>query len=401
MQRAGISTEDFVDDYQSVWRYILKQKREHNSTPSKKILQTRFPDLLLPKVEPRDVPILITQIRQRKKYIDLLTALGAASDGARSYEEVDAVIQALQSDLNTLSARSVEGRSHLVDLFSGEIRDEMLAEIHKRKSGRIAGIPTGLDRFDNFAGGLVRQKMVVIIGRPGLGKSWLDLLFVATAVLNGEKVMLYPLEMTLFETAARLYSIFSQKMFGMEKVLRNYDITSGKVKKRDVVRFLNLMEDKFAGQLYLADVSSLSDPYTNERIEAEVEMHKPTLFWVDYITLMQAPGGASNDDWGAVRKLSNGVKNTAMRQDVVGGCSAQVNRSAMTGKAFLPRLENIAYGDSIGQDADQVFSINRNGKFLYYALVKNRGGPEIGKTKVKFDPDRGLLKETKDQDEEE
>ena len=38
----------------------------------------------------------------------------------------------------------------------------------------------------------------------------------------------------------------------------------------------------------------------------------------------------------------------------------------------------IAYGDSIGQDADQVFSVNRNAKGLYYRLVKNRGGLEIG-----------------------
>lgn len=401
MQRAGVSADYFVDEYQTAWKYILRQKKAHNATPSAKVLKSRFPDIDIPKVESRDVPILLDSLRKRKKYIDLLMALGKATDGARSYDEVDAVIQSLQGDLNNLSVRADGQKSHLVDLFSGDAREGMLTEIQRRRSGKLAGMPTGLTRFDQQAGGLVRQKMVTIIGRPGLGKSWLDLLFVAVAVMNGEKVILYPLEMTLFETAARLYTLFSNKMFGVQKVLKNYDITSGKVRKRDVIRLMNALEDKFAGQLYVADVANLSDPYTNERIEAEVEMHKPTMFWVDYLTLMKAPGGAGADDWGAVRQLSNGIKNTAMRQNVVGGCSAQVNRSAMQQKMFLPRLENIAYGDSIGQDADQVFSINRKGHYLYYALVKNRGGPEFGKTKVRFDPDIGVLEETMEEDDNE
>lgn len=400
LQRAGVSADDFVDEYRTVWKYILKQKRDHNQIPSAKVMRSRFPDIDLPKVPARDVPIMLTMLRQRKKFIDLLNAINRAADGARSYEEVDAVIQTLQGDLNGLSTRSNGQRSHLVDLFSKDVQKEMMTELDRRRSGKLAGMPTGLARFDAIAGGLIRQKMTVIIGRPGLGKSWLDLLFVATGVINGEKVILYPLEMTLFETAARLYTLFSQQMFGMEKVLKNYDLTSGKAKKRDVVRFLNLLEDKFAGQLYVADVANLADPYTNERVEAEVEMHKPTMFWVDYITLMKAAGGGGADDWGAVRQLSNGIKNTAMRQNVVGGCSAQVNRSAMQQKVFLPRLENIAYGDSIGQDADQVFSINRKGNYLYYALVKNRGGPEFGKTKVRFDPDVGILQEVPEDESE-
>src|SRR6202035_3589814 len=98
--------------------------------------------------------------------------------------------------------------------------------------------PTGLKRFDAYAGGLQRQRMVTIIGRTGLGKSWLDLLFTACAVQYGAKVILYPLEMTLPETAFRLYTIFSQRMFGMERVFKNYDLSVGKVSKAKIMRFL-------------------------------------------------------------------------------------------------------------------------------------------------------------------
>ena len=187
-------------------------------------------------------------------------------------------------------------------------------------------------------------------------------------------------------------------------MLKNYDLSTGNINMRRVVRLLNMLEDRFAGQLHVADVASLSDPYTNERIEAEVDMYKPDMFWVDYLTLMKPPPRNRNgdSDWSDVRHLSNGIKNTAMRRRVIGGCSAQVNREAIRVRGvLLPRLEHIAYGDSIGQDADQVFSLNRKERILYYALVKNRGGPEIGKTKMRFDVNVGILEEHPDQGDEE
>jgi hypothetical protein len=66
---------------------------------------------------------------------------------------------------------------------------------------------------------------------------------------------------------------------------------------------------------------------------------------------------------------------------------------------FLPRLEHIAYGDAIGQDADQVFSLNRKGAYLHYAVVKNRHGPEIGNTRLKFFPNEGLIEEVPDEED--
>ena len=144
------------------------------------------------------------------------------------------------------------------------------------------------------------------------------------------------------------------------------------------------------------------DLVTVERVGAEVSIYQPDMFWIDYITLMKAPGVGrdGNEDHTTVKALSNGIKQIAMRNRCVGGASAQVNRESIKAKAFLPRVENIAYGDAIGQDADGVVSINRQGAYLYYALVKHRGGPEIGKTKVQFMVDEGIIEEAADQDDE-
>jgi len=398
-QRAGITADHFVGDLNpKIWTYLCRQKRDHQEIPSMGVILHRFPDFEPDKtVKPRDLPALIRTLQDRKDYIDLLTVLDEASREVHTPEDVNNAISFLQGRLNEISVRN--GKSSVVDMFSKEVQKRMLEDIKRRKSGTELGIPTGLKKFDAITGGLHRRRMVTLIGRPGKGKSWLNLMFVAQAVLNGRTVVLYPLEMTLEETALRLYTLFSSQMFGADKAIRNLDLVMGRVTKKRIVRLLNILEDRFSGQLYVADVGNLSDPYTIERMEAEIELYHPDLFWVDYLTLMKASRGRDGrEDYTAVASLSTGIKNIAMRHNTVGGCSAQVNRDAMKTKTLLPRLEHIAYGDSIGQDADQVLSINRVGEFLFYSLVKNRHGPEIQRMRVKFNVDHGHMEEVGDEE---
>lgn len=401
LRRTGITEEHFVDDYAPVWRFLTKTKAQHDTVPSPDLVQQRFPDISIPSVRNTDMPVVVAQIQQRHKYIQLLQLLNQTAMSVNSWETVEEDIQALQGELNHIAFQSATG-SHLVDPFGPEVQRQIREEIRRRRSGRVTGMPTGLHRLDAVSGGLHRQKMTVVMGRTGIGKTWLNLFFVANAIKSGHTFILYPLEMTMFDTAARLYTIFSHQMFGADKAISNLDLTHGKVTKAKIVRLMGLLQDRFAGRLLVADVGSLNDPYTLERIEAEVELHRPDGYWIDYITLMKASRNG-DDDWSAIRELSRGVKGIAMRRNVMGGCSAQVNREALRQKVFLPRLEHISYGDSIGHDADLVVSIARKADdpYLYYALVKHRGGPEFGKTRVKWDVDQGDIGETADQDEDE
>lgn len=400
LRQQGITEDYFVDDYQRVWKWILRMKKEHGTPPSPEVVAARFSDLEFHSARKKDLPMLLSDLGRRKKYRDFLDALDEASLTATTPDDLDVALSLLQGRMNELIIRN--GNSNVVDLFGKEAQERMLKDIRKRRSGLTAGIPTGLKRLDAITGGLQKKEMYVLMGRPGLGKSWLDLLFAANAVMAGRKVLLYPLEMTLEMTAIRLYTIFSQTMYGGSKVLRNTDLARGAVTKAKVVRFMHALEDRFPGQMLVADIGNMSDPYTVERIDAEVEAHQPDMFWVDYITLMKAPGVGRDggEDHTTVKALSNGIKHIATRHDTVGGASAQVNREAIKGRQFLPRVENIAYGDAIGQDASGVVSINRKGPHLYYALVKNRHGPEVGKTKCKFFVDEGLIAETSDQDDD-
>lgn len=399
LQQAGITSDHLTDTYQKAWRFCEKQKRLHGHVPSKEVIAQRYPDLELHKVRKRDLPTIVHEVIQRRKFMDLMEAL---DETARigGPDDIDFAISNLQGRLNDLSLRN--GSSSMIDAFSAQNQERMLQDRLRRRDSSVRGIPTGLKRFDIATGGLQKGRLVVVMGRPGLGKSWLNLLFVASAVRAGFKVGLYPLEMTLEDTCLRLYSIFSCGLMGADKALRNLDLANGRVSKTKMVRLMNMLEDRFKGQLFIADVGAISDPYTVERIEAEQQVYKFDLQWIDYLTLMKTHNrNGDAEDYLAVKQLSNGCKQIATRHKSVMGVSAQVNRGAVAKKIFLPRLEDIAYGDSIGQDADHCIPINRKSDDLYYALTKNRHGPEFGAVRVKFAVNIGNIEEYERQEQDE
>lgn len=400
LQRAGIDETFFTDDYAKAWKWLKQTKRELGTIPSKSVFRARFSNVKIHDVRSRDMPILVTEIKKRKKYLDFLAAIDDASR-VGGPEDTDEAIYELQRSINELSVR--DGNSGMIDLFSEDGKKRILKDQARRRKSDLIGIKTGLNRFDVVTGGLQKGRMVVVMGRPGAGKSWFNLLFVATAVINGHKVGLYPLEMTMEETALRLYSIFSHKLLKPGRALKNLDLMNGRVSKAKIVKLLNLLEDKYAGQLYVADIGSMMDPYTIERVEAEQETYQFDMFWVDYLTLMKAPGVGRDggEDHRTVKALSNGIKQIAVRHNTVGGASAQVSRQAVSGNILLPRLEHIAYGDSIGQDADHVVPVASRGKHVFYGMVKNRHGPEIGKTRVKFLVNDGVIEDDNHQDADE
>lgn len=399
LARAGVTADMLTDDYEKAWQFLVKSKRKHGMVPSRSVVQTRYPEIELHKVRDRDLPIIVAEIKQRKKFMDFLNVLDDASR-IGGPDDIDMMLATVQGQLNSLSMRG--GGSALVDLFGKEAQERMLADQKKRRNGSIMGLPTGFNRLDAMIGGMQRGRLIVTMARPGVGKSWLNMILLASAVMHGAKCGLYPLEMTFEDVALRLYTVFSSKMFGADKALRNLDLTNGRISKTKIIKLFNRLEDKYDGQLFVADIGSMSDAYTVERVEAEQEMYRFDMLWVDYITLMKSPivGKGGGEDHTTIKALSNGLKQIAVRQNTVVGVSSQVSRQAISGKALIPRLEHISYGDALGQDADHVISMNKRNLHLYYALVKNRHGPESGNIRCKFAVDFGSITEDHEQDDE-
>lgn len=388
---SNVTIDSFSDDYKPIWNYMMRMKKRHGELPSKALMSARYPDIVWPAVRERDIPILVHQLKERRRMNEFLAMMLNASRTLSDPEDLPDVMAMLQGGINQLQMQDGQD-SHLINILSSDFHDRILSEIRRRRKTVAQGIKTGLSTFDHLTGGLQRKHLVVVIARTGVGKSWCSLFMVAEAIRQGKRVIFYPLEMSVEETAFRLYTIFSQRMFNGSKTLRNLDLSKGRVNKQRFMQLLSILNDQYGGRLLVADVGALTESYTLERMEAEVEVHQPDMFWVDYLTLMKSPEKRT-EIWQTVSALSKGIKGIAQRHDTVVGCNAQVSREHLKSRSLCPRLEHISFGDAIGHDANEVFSLHQQGSKLYYALVKNTFGPEIEKVACRFLVNEGIIEE--------
>lgn len=394
LQRLGISSEDFEEPYAKMWNFVLRTKRTTGHIPSRDVVARRFGDAAWARrTRATDLPVLVHELRERRNYNRFLEIMHSATRTCTEPELLPDVLAQLQSDLNQIALKN--GGTSLVDVTSNSYRKELFSEIRRRRSEEVHGVSTGFPTLDAVTGGLQAGRLISVIARAGSYKTWLDLFFVAEAIMQEKKVILYPLEMTTFETMMRLYTIFSHKMFGGRNTFKNLDLSQGRINRKRFVQFLSVIEDKFNSQLLVADITKLDGEYTIERIEAEVEMHQPHMWWVDYLTLLRIPGrSADSSEWQGIKYLTRSLKGIASRTHTIGGTSAQVNREYIKSRAKLPRPEHISFGDSLAADADQVISLaKQNSNTILYGLPKNRHGPEIQQVVCKVDVNLGVIQE--------
>lgn len=401
MQRLGVSAEDFEEPYSKIWNGALRIKRQSGHIPSRDVMSRRYPDAVWSRrTRATDLPVLVHELRARKNYNNFLEIITNVARECTDPDLLPDALAALQGQLNQLSLRN--GGSSLVDVTSPDYQKELFSEIRRRRTEEVQGVSTGFPTLDAATGGLQAGRLISVIARAGSYKTWLDLFFVAEGVMQGKKVILYPLEMTTFETMMRLYTIFSHKIFGGRKTFKNLDLSQGRINKRRFTQFLSKLEDQYNGQLLVADITKLDGEYTVERIEAEIEMHQPHMWWVDYLTLLRIPGKTSDSaEWQGIKFLTRSLKGIASRSHTIGGCSAQVNRDYIKSRSKLPRPEHISFGDSLAHDADQVISLAKlNSNTIMYGLSKNRHGPEIQQVTCKVDVNLGVIQEEQIQEDE-
>lgn len=224
---------------------------------------------------------------------------------------------------------------------------------------------------------------------------------IASAISAKHKVLFYSLEMTQNEVFGRLYTILSHKDLPPEDAIRNLDFAHGRVKRHRIISVAKSLAGKYRGRLMLSTHDVLC---TLDQIEADIENYHPDMVWVDYLTLM--PRRRANDDRVAIAELSTGLKRIALKQQVVIGACAQLNREAVSRpqkkpgfERKQPQLEHIFGSDGAAQDANIVLLLQKHDDGLSMFLAKNRGGPQypdVPEIFMDFRPDEGVMREYKD-----
>ncbi len=287
----------------------------------------------------------------------------------------DIIDQARLNDLNTDGQKIIENyEKSLFDLaekgsfssslikFDEAMRQtiEMASNAYKNDEG-IVGVPTGLRDLDDRLGGLHKSDLVIIAGRPSMGKTALatNIAFNAAKKFQetGEKtsVAFFSLEMSSEQLSTRILAEQSR--------IKQNDIRRGKISEEQFDKFIETSKDISELPLYIDETPAISIAALSNRARRIKRLYGLDLVVIDYIQLMRA--SSSRD--GRVQEISEitqGLKALAKELAVPVLALSQLSRAVEQRDDKKPLLSDLRESGSIEQDADVVMFVYRESYYL-------------------------------------
>ena len=237
---------------------------------------------------------------------------------------------------------------------------EMASNAYKNEEG-IVGVPTGLKDLDERLGGLHKSDLVIIAGRPSMGKTALatNIAFFAAKKIQEENkktsVAFFSLEMSSEQLSTRILAEQSK--------IKSNDIRRGKISEEQFDKFIETSKDISELPLYIDETPAISIAAMSNRARRIKRKFGLDLIVVDYIQLMRA----SNFKDGRVQEISEitqGLKAIAKELGVPVLALSQLSRAVEQRDDKKPQLADLRESGSIEQDADVVMFVYREAYYL-------------------------------------
>ena len=238
---------------------------------------------------------------------------------------------------------------------------EMASAAYKNEEG-IVGVPTGLKDLDDRLGGLHQSDLVIIAGRPGMGKTALatNIAFNASKKLqdNGRKssIAFFSLEMSSEQLSTRILAEQSR--------IKSNDIRRGKISDEQFDKFIETSKNISELPLYIDETPAISIAALSNRARRIKRLFGLDMIIVDYIQLMK---GSFNNRDGRVQEISEitqGLKAIAKELSIPVVALSQLSRAVEQRDDKKPQLSDLRESGSIEQDADVVMFVYRESYYL-------------------------------------
>ncbi|MGP4128129.1 MAG: DnaB-like helicase C-terminal domain-containing protein [Candidatus Carsonella ruddii] len=227
---------------------------------------------------------------------------------------------------------------------------------------------TGFKELDNLINGLQKGNLIIIAGRPSIGKTSFSLNLIKNLILNNKKIIIYTLEMTRIQIFLRLISIILE--------VNQNNFKDNNFSDLDFKKISFLIKNYNFENLIIKDCSNLS----SNDIEIQLEYYKKKNFSIeiiiiDYIQLMKSEF-YSNNRVLEISDISRSLKLIAKHFDCVLIALSQLNRLIEYRVEKIPILSDLRDSGSIEQDADIVIFLHKKKfNFVDIIIAKNRNGP--------------------------
>ncbi|CAM4150557.1 replicative DNA helicase [Palleronia rufa] len=329
----------------------------------------------------RDYARMIYDMSIRRQLIDLGRNIAAKAAKVEVTSEPKDQISEAEQHLYKLAEAGQVNQGF--QTFLSAVTDAVnVANAAYKRDGQLAGVSTGLVDLDKKLGGLHRSDLLILAGRPSMGKTSLATniafniakAFRAGPLPNGKEgaveggvVGFYSLEMSAEQLAARILSEASE--------IPSDQIRRGDMNESEFRRFVDAAKSLESCPIFIDDTPALAISQLAARARRLKREHGLDVLVVDYLQLVKGTGRNENRV-NEISEISQGLKAIAKELDIPVLALSQLSRQVENREDKRPQLSDLRESGSIEQDADVVMFVFRE---EYYKEREKPGEHELEK----------------------
>lgn len=236
-----------------------------------------------------------------------------------------------------------------------------------RQESTIIGVPTGFDDLDQMTAGLQRGDLVIVAGRPSMGKTAFAMNIVEEAAIRGKlSVIVFSMEMPAEQLTMRMLSSLGR--------IDQQKVRTGRLGHDDWPRLTSQVALLNDTNIFIVDDSALTPTELHSRCRRLKREHGIDLVVIDYLQLMYVPGTRENRAT-EISEISRSLKALAKELMVPVVACSQLNRRLEDRQNKRPVMSDLRESGAIEQDADLILFIYRDE--VYDEESKDKGKAEI------------------------
>ncbi|KJJ87778.1 replicative DNA helicase [Prevotella intermedia ZT] len=290
--------------------------------------------------------------------------------------DVDELMQRAEGSLFELSQKNMAQEYTQIDPIVKQAYELLQKAAHNQENGGLTGISTGFTQLDKITAGWQPSDLVIIAGRPAMGKTSFALSLAKNIAIDSRvPVAFFSLEMNNVQLVNRLLSNVCS--------ISGSKILSGQLDPSDWERFDNNIRKMEGAPIYVDDTPGLSVFELRTKARRLVREHGIKVLMVDYLQLMNANGMRFSSRQEEVSTISRSLKGLAKELNIPVLALSQLNRTVeqrdgIEGKR--PQLSDLRESGAIEQDADLVLFVHRP---EYYRIFQDEKGNDLhGKAQI-------------------
>ena len=308
-----------------------------------------------------DYAKIIHEMYLRRELVLISDNLSSETLDAKE-QTAEKIIENTEKSLFDLAERGSFSQSFLKFNQALDQTIETATQAMKSDKG-IVGVPTGLTDLDEKLGGLHKSDLVILAGRPGMGKTALATNIAYHAAQNimsrqeKSSIAFFSLEMSSEQLSTRILSEQAR--------IKSDDIRKGKVTEEEINRYIETSRNIYNLPLFIDETPAITIATLSNRARRIKRLFGVSLIVVDYIQLMRAPSSNRNDNRvQEVSEITQGLKALAKELKVPVLALSQLSRAVEQRDEKKPQLSDLRESGSIEQDADVVMFVYREAYYL-------------------------------------